>query len=144
MIFEVKKFNSYSDYIVDDQSIIDANIDNPFINSIKIGTEQDANDLLVLNQQTALELEKIRFGIALTIFEGNHTVWRAMIDSDPEYFDYQVFNNITGQYKQCSSKTEAIQENELRKQEFLASVGLDSVNTVDSLPVYVKRKPKEV
>lgn len=145
MIFEIKKFNSFSDYIVDDQSIIDSSLDNPFIGSIKIGTEQEANELLAINRQATLESEKLRFSIALTIVDGNDTTWREMIDSDEEDYLYQVFNNLTGQYKPCSTKTEALQENELRKQEFLVSVGLDSIKTVDALPNFKKRKtPKPV
>jgi hypothetical protein len=140
MIFEIKKFNSYSDYIVDDQAIIDAAIDNPFIGSIKIGTEQDALDLLAINQQSALEIEKIRFSITLTIVNGTDTTWREMIDSDPEDNLYKVFNFATGQYKDCSTKTEALQENDLRKQEFLNSVGLDNIIIVESLPKFKKHK----
>ena len=92
MIFEIKKFNSFSDYIVDDQSIIDSSLDNPFIGSIKIGTEQEANELLAINRQATLESEKLRFSIALTIVDGNDTTWREMIDSDEEDYLYQVLN----------------------------------------------------
>jgi hypothetical protein len=119
MIFEIKKLNSLSDYIVDDPGIIAIAEETKLYNSIKIGSEQNANELLALNQQEALEVEKLRFSIALTVIEGTDTTWREMIESDPEEYLYQVFNTATGQYKQCSNKTEAVQENELRKQEFL-------------------------
>ena len=145
MIFEIKKLNSLSDYIVDDPGIIAIAEETKLYNSIKIGSEQNANELLALNQQEALEVEKLRFSIALTVIEGTDTTWREMIESDPEEYLYQVFNTATGQYKQCSNKTEAVQENELRKQEFLTSVGLNSVITlesIDSLPKKRKSKTK--
>lgn len=144
MIFEIKKLNSLSDYIVDDPAIIAVAEETKLYNSIKIGSEQNANELLALNQQEALESEKLRFSIALTVIEGTDTTWREMIESDPEEYLYQVFNTATGQYKQCSNKTEALQENELRKQEFLASVGLNSVITLESIDALPKKRKSKI
>lgn len=96
--------------------------------------KSDAENLLLQKQQEVLMAEAVRFSVCATFVNGNDTTWREVLDSDPEDTICQVFDTCTGQYTQCSNKTEAFALNEQKKQEFLISIGLDKVYEVSEIP----------
>lgn len=134
-IYQVNRYNALPDFIVPDQATVDAAVGNPLVGAAIIGTQADAQTRLVQYQQECLAANMTRFSICATFVNGTDQTWREMQDTDPEDFTYLVFNQMTGQYTSCSSKTLALQENEARKAEFLALAKLDQVYPVDALPV---------
>jgi hypothetical protein len=51
----------------------------------------------------------------------------------------QVFDTFTGQYTSCANKTEAAALDATKKQDFLASCGLDKVNVLTAMPIPPKQ-----
>lgn len=94
----------------------------------------DAETLLAQRQQEILLQEVVRFSVCATFVNGNDTTWREVQESDPEETICQVFDTFTGQYTEVNNKTEAFALNEQKKQNFLASIGLDSVVEMEELP----------
>ena len=134
MIYKVNGYNLEHIYYVADQITLDeAKVFNPNLKYI-IGSQIDAQAALEQKQKDVLAYEAVRFSICATFINGNDTVWREVQDSDPEDTICQVFDTFTGQYTQCSNKTDAYALNEQKKQEFLTSVGLDKIHELDSIP----------
>ena len=92
--------------------------------------KMDADAFLAQKQVDVLAYEAVRFSVCATFVNGNDTTWREVQDSDPEDTICQVFDTFTGQYTQCSNKTEAYALNEQKKQAFLVDCGLDIVKEV--------------
>lgn len=132
MIYKVNGYNTQTTYFVDQATFEQ----NPAytLGTLIVGTQADAEILLSQTQQTVLNNETVRFSICATFVNGNDTTWREVLESDPEETICQVFDTFTGSYTQCANKTEAFALNEQKKQNFLASVGLDSVIELDALP----------
>lgn len=95
----------------------------------------NAEELLSKVKTEVLEREAVRFSICATFIDGNNTTWREVRDSDPEDTICQVFDTFTGSYTEVPNKTEAYTLNEQKKQNFLASIQLDKVYEIDSIPV---------
>ena len=106
--------------------------------------KEEAEALLLQNQKDALAIESVRFSICATFVNGNDTTWREVTIEDPEETICQVFDTFTGTYTQCANKTEAFALNEQKKQAFLASVGLDKVYEVDSMPTKLGSLPQPI
>lgn len=98
----------------------------------------EADAYLIQKQSEALVSQAFRFSICATFVDGNDTVWRSILETDPEETVCQVFDHTTGTYTECNSKTEAFALNEQKKQEFLASIGIDKVYELDAIPEEVK------
>lgn len=98
-----------------------------FDDSTNPNAKQEAEDFLAEKQKDILSYEAMRFSICATFVNGNDTVWREVLPSDPEDTICQVFDSMTGQYTQVSNKTEAYALNEQKKQAFLTVIRLDKV-----------------
>jgi hypothetical protein len=105
-----------------------------FDEATNVNAKAEAEALLVQMQIKALSLEAIRFSICATFVDGNNTIWREVLDSDPEDTVCQVFDTFTGRYTECANKTEANALNERKKQEFLVNVELNKVYEVEVIP----------
>jgi len=132
MIYKVNGYNTQPKYFVD-QTTFEQN-PNYTLGTLVVGTQSDAEALLSQTQADVLSYEAVRFSVCATFVNGNDTTWREVIESDPEETICQVFDTFTGSYTECSNKTEAFALNEQKKQNFLASVGLDIVVELESLP----------
>lgn len=132
MIYFVNGYNVNPTFFVE-QSVYDAN-PNYEMGTLIVGTQADAEALLRQKQQDVLAYEAVRFSVCATFVNGNDTTWREVQESDPENTICQVFDTYTGTYTQCANKTEAFALNEQKKQEFLASVGLDAIQEIAELP----------
>lgn len=132
MIYFVNGYNEKPTYFVE-QSVFDEN-PNYELGTLVVGTKTDAQAFLAQKQVDVLESEAVRFSICVTFVNGNDTTWREVQDSDPEDTICQVFDTYTGTYTECSNKTQAYALNEQKKQEFLASVYLDTVQETNELP----------
>jgi hypothetical protein len=119
MIYKVNGFNVEPTYF-DDTT-------NP-------NAKAEAEALLAQKQQDVLAYEAVRFSVCATFVNGNDTTWREVQESDPEDTVCQVFDTFTGQYTQCSNKTEAFALNNQKKQTFLVSVELDKVYELEAMP----------
>lgn len=105
-----------------------------FDESTNVNAKADAESLLTQKQSDVLAYEAMRFSICATFINGNDTTWREVQESDPEDTICQVFDTFTGQYTQCSNKTEAFALNAQKQQQFLASVQLDKVYELEQMP----------
>lgn len=132
MIYFVNGYNVNPTYFVE-QSVYDEN-PNYESGNLVVGTKVDAEEFLAQKQIDVLAYEAVRFSVCATFVNGNDTTWREVQESDPEATICQVFDTYTGTYTQCANKTEAFALNEQKKQEFLASVGLDVVQEIAELP----------
>jgi hypothetical protein len=119
--------------MVDQNSLELANTINPNLNYV-VGTFSDAQKALEIQQQNCLMYQSGAFSICSNIEIDDGVMWKTMRKEDPENGIYQVFDCFTGQYTQCSSKTEAINLNEQKKQQFLISCGLDKVYELNEIP----------
>ncbi len=132
MIFLVGSFNALPSFFVD-QDTCEKNPD--YKNGVLIvGTLENAQTHLENSRKQVLESESLRFSICSTFVDGNHTTWRAVLESDPEDTKCQVLNIFTGKYDFYPTKTEAINANKELQEEFLKQCGLDEVKTLDELP----------
>lgn len=95
----------------------------------------EAEALLMQTQKQAILAEAARFSICATFVDGNNTVWREVLDSDPEDTICQVFDTFTGQYTECANKTEAYELNKRKEEAFLAASFLDKVYEVQTIPI---------
>ena len=120
MIYKVNGYNSDPTY---------------FDETINANAKIEAETLLAQKQTDVLAYEANRFSICATFVNGNDTTWREVQDSDPEDTICQVFDTFTGQYTQCSNKTDAYALNEQKKQEFLVSISMDKIYEIESLPI---------
>lgn len=105
-----------------------------FDESENVNAKADAEKLLSDVKAEVLEKEAVRFSVCSTFVNGNDSIWREVLDTDPEETVCKVFDTFTGLYTEVSNKTEALNLNEQKKQEFLNSVGLDKVYEVDEIP----------
>lgn len=94
----------------------------------------DAEALLAQKRVEIMQREAVRFSICATFINGNDATWREIQDNDPEDTICQVFNHLDGTYTQVSTKTQAFELNESRKQDFLNSLGMDSVKELTEIP----------
>ena len=133
MIYQVNGYNNKPTFYVD-QATHDAN-PNFSGGTLVVGTQADAQNVLSELQQKVLAYEAVRFSICATFVNGNDTTWREIQESDPEDTICQVFDTFTGQYTQCSNKTEAFALNKQKQQNFLASIGLDSIVELNEMPI---------
>lgn len=124
MIYQVNGYNTESIY---------------FDEATNSNAKTDAELFLAQKQVDVLAYEAVRFSICSTFVDGNNTTWREIQDSDPEDTICQVFDTFTGQYTQVSNKTEAYALNEEKKQQFLASIGLDKVIELTEMPKQLKQ-----
>ena len=115
-----------------------------FDESTNPNAKTDAQAFLKQKQKDVLAYEAVRFSVCATFVNGNDTTWREVQESDPEDTICQVFDTFTGTYTQCANKTEAFALNEQKKQAFLASVGLDKVYEVDSMPTKLGSLPQPI
>jgi hypothetical protein len=136
MIYQVNGNNFYVD-----QATYDTNNSSFKLGFLIVGTQTDAEAKLVELQKELLTREAVRFSICATFVNGNDTIWREVQESDPEDTICQVFDTMTGQYTQVTNKTEAYALNEQKKQQFLASVGLDKVQELSELPKPIIQPP---
>ncbi len=135
MIYIANRFGAEPDYYVEDQATADLLQQYYSYSSLQIGTRTDAELQLDVNRQTCLTENADRFNICAIFVNGSDTVWRAMRDDDPEEYEYKVFNHMTGVYSTHQTKTAALIENEIRKDEFLTMFGMDSVKEWAEVPV---------
>ena len=105
-----------------------------FDDSTNSNAKSEAEALLLQKQKDVLAYEAVRFSICATFVNENNTVWREILETDPEDTICQVFDTFTGQYIQVPNKTEAYALNEQKKQNFLASVKLDKVYELTEMP----------
>ena len=108
-----------------------------FDEAINSNAKVDAETFLAQKQADVLAYEAVRFSVCATFINGNDTIWREVQDSDPEDTVCQVFDTFTGTYIEATSKTEAAALNEQKKQEFLASVGLDKIIELTEMPLLI-------
>jgi len=82
-------------------------------------------------QQTYLEQEKMRFHfVRVTQLEGKE-IWEDVdVSNDPEEGDYRVFAQYKGAYDSFSKLSDAKEDVENKKQEFLTIIGLDKIYEV--------------
>ena len=132
MIYKVNGYNTQTKYFVD-QTTFEQN-PNYTLGILVVGTQTDAETLLAQIQTDVLSYEAVRFSVCATFVNDNNTTWREVLESDPEETICQVFDTFTGQYTECANKTEAYALNEQKKQNFLASCGLDAVVELETLP----------
>ena len=132
MIYKISGYNSLPTYYVD-QDTHDNHTDFK-IGVLIVGTLDDANAALLNIRKQILENEATRFSVCATFTDGDHSIWRLVIDPDPEDTECQVFNTFTGKYDYYTTKTEAIAANESLKNDFLKQHGLDEVKILDGLP----------
>lgn len=112
------------------------NVDPTYFDEVNnSNAKADAEALLTQKQKDVLEYEAVRFSICATFVEGNNTTWREIKDTDPEDTICQVFDTFTGTYKQVNSKTEAYALNKIMQNNFLASIKLDKVYELETMPV---------
>jgi len=123
MIYQVNKFYDKPEY---------------FDDATNLNAKSEAEALLAQVQSEVLVKETGRFSICATFVNGNDTTWRQVQDSDPEDTVCQVFDPMTGQYTQVTTKTEAYVLNEQKKQEFLVSCGLDAVIELGEMPPQIQ------
>ena len=105
-----------------------------FDESTNPNAKADAQTFLEQKQKDVLAYEAVRFSICATFVNGNDTVWREILATDPEDTICQVFDTFTGQYTECANKTEAYALNAEKQQAFLASVGLDKIIELTEMP----------
>ena len=91
--------------------------------------------MLAQKQKDVLAYEAVRFSICATFVNGNDTTWREVTAEDPEDTICQVFDTFTGTYTECANKTEAFALNAQKQQNFLASIGLDSIVELNEMPI---------
>ena len=108
-----------------------------FDEAINSNAKVDAETFLAQKQADVLAYEAVRFSVCATFINGNDTIWREVQDSDPEDTVCQVFDTFTGTYIEATNKTEAAALNEQKKQEFLASVGLDKIIELTEMPLLI-------
>lgn len=119
MIYQVNEFNGLPTY---------------FDSTINENAKAEAEALLSQRKEQTLIQEAVRFSICATFVDGTDTVWRNVLDADPEDTVCQVFDNLKGQYDVAPNKTAAYQMNEQRKQEFLEAIKLDKVYEYETMP----------
>jgi len=119
LIFHVFNYNTAASY---------------FDPALDVEAEEKANALLVQNRADVLALEDSRFSIAATFASGSDVVWRNMLETDPEEYTYQVFNTFTGQHDAYPTKTEALAAKAMLQEQFLTSLAMDKVYTVEKIP----------
>ncbi len=135
MIYIANRFGAEPDYYVENQATADLLQQYYSYSSLQIGTRTDAEVQLDVNRQACLAMNTERFSICATFTNGSDTVWRAMQDDDPEEYEYKVFNHMTGVYSTHHTKTAALLENEIRKDEFLVLFGMGSVQEWTEVPI---------
>ena len=128
MIYKVFNFNAVASFF-DDAKDVDA--------------KAKADALLTENKSAVLASEHERFTISSTFASENDTVWRNMLDTDPEEYTYQVFNTFTGQHVAYNTKTDALSACAELQEKFLASIFLDQVYELEALPTELPQ-PKSV
>lgn len=133
MIYKVNNFTGAATFFAA-QEIVNENNNNFILGDLVVGNKDDAENLLIQRQQEVLLQETDRFSVCSTFVNGNDTTWREVQEADLEDTICQVFDTLTGQYTQVNNKTEAFILNEQKKQNFLVSVGLDSVVEIEELP----------
>lgn len=126
MIYKVNGFNTEPTY---------------FDESTNANAKQDAESLLIQKQFDVLSYEAFRFSICATFVNGNDTVWRDVLETDPENTVCQVFDHTKGIYTEVNNKTEAFALNEQRKQEFLFSIKLDKIYELSEMPISEMAQP---
>lgn len=83
-----------------------------------------------------LEQEKSRFTICKITVSGNDTVWsEADLINDPEYGEYRVFNQYTGQHESIGSLTLARMRRDEIINNFTIENNLDVVTELAEKPV---------
>ena len=139
MIYKINNpVSGGADFIVPDQTTVDTAVASFLINSVTIGTETDAQNKLIENQNVLLEREASRFVITTTEINGNDTIWRALSSEDPENGVYEVFNHSTGQYTKYQTLTDAKNAINDFKQQLLSECGLTNYTIIDALPTLPK------
>jgi hypothetical protein len=119
MIYKVNKFYSEPEY---------------FDDSTNPNAKTDAEALLAQVRFEVLAKEAVRFSICATFVNGPDTIWREVLDTDPEETVCKVFDTFTGQYTEVSTKTKAFALNEEKKQYFLTNCGLNAVEKLEKMP----------
>lgn len=91
-----------------------------------VESEELANAKLIENRNAYMQQESYRFTVAKEIVDGNNTIWMsADLENDIEDYDYQVFNQFTGQHEKINGLSNAKARLEEIKQQFIVEVGLD-------------------
>ena len=128
-------------YICQDQKTIDAGILAGYTGTFSIGTEEDAQAILVICQQDWLNACVDRFSVNSDIDSpdvSNATVWESCnLDTEPPNTDddYQVFDTVNGQYILAIGLDNAKTLLAQTKQNFLIFSGLGSLTEWESFPV---------
>ena len=133
-IFQVNGYNNQSTFYVD-QATYDANSATFKGGTLVVGTQADADAKLATLQASVLAYEAVRFSMCATFVNGNDSVWREVVSTDPEDTVCQVFNTFTGQYTSYPNQTEAKAANAALQAQFLDSIGLGAVTSPSALPV---------
>ena len=133
MIYKVFSYNDIPTFFVT-QDVYEANKDYEHA-LLVVGGLEDAELLLAEKQHGTLANEASRFSICASFVAGNDTVWRQIQEDDPDDTICQVFNHMSGTYTEVLSKAAANELNEQYKKEFLESINLDKVHTLDAIPV---------
>lgn len=111
-----------------------------------VETEDLANAKLIDNRSAYFAEQSFRFPISKVTVSGENTTWQlANLDSDPEDFEYQLFNHKIGLHEVCNSLSQAVVKKEALIKQFLDECGLDKWTTLDSIPIvkiYIQPKTK--
>lgn len=118
------------------------NIPEFFDDATNPNARAEAEALLAQVRAEVLARETERFSICASFVDGENSVWRALLEDDPEDTTCHVFDTLTGAYTQVATKTEAYAINEQKKQNFLNSCGLDAVVELEEMPQPTTRQPE--
>ncbi|MDE2057195.1 MAG: hypothetical protein KGI88_08235 [Betaproteobacteria bacterium] len=142
-IYQVHNLYTKPDYFVSDAATLALCNKSLYKNSCVIGTLADAEAKLASNVANVLQQEANRFQIHYVVLDNNnYEKWDTTdISNTPENGIYKVFNTLTGVYNEYSTKTEAIAADQKIKQDYLASLFMDSVKVIPEM-IAIPKQPK--
>jgi len=109
-----------------------------------IGTNEDANSLLISIQQSYLELCKDRFSVcSASVNENGIQTWQTCdLTKEQPNTDkiYQIFNTLNALHIEVIGLDNAHNQVELAKQAFLEHSRINNIFTLEELPKLPKRK----
>lgn len=140
-IYKIPNINGI-DIITDEEQLVLDNSENTLLNSIKLGTEQDANDLLQVNQQKFLSLDIATIYINQSIAnDDGDTTWilvDVISDTINNNFTYFVYNNFINEHVPVIG-SELLSYIDTLKIQILKNYNLDKLEIIDKLP----QKPQQ-
>ena len=142
MIYQISNLiTNEFDFVCPDQATIDTGKTAGYVGSFVIGTQTDADTILLSNQQNWLNACADRFSVSIEFFVKNGSTWNLCnLATEPFNTDriYQVFDTISGSYVQAVGSDNANITQAQIKQNFIEHSNLATYTSFDTWPTLPK------